>query len=88
MNRSSEKHRFFKMQIKNTNNGKSEVRFKQLIRVVIRWCVHNRPFQRQIKKNTRYIPLVPRERSTWKDLVKLNKVLETNQIFEIFVIPL
>jgi hypothetical protein len=36
------------MRIKNKNNAKSEVKFKhlmnQLIRVVIRWCVHNRLF--------------------------------------------
>jgi hypothetical protein len=31
-------------QIKNTNNAKSEVRFKQLIRVCSLWCVHDRLF--------------------------------------------
>jgi hypothetical protein len=41
----NEPHWFFKLQIKNTNNLKSEVRFKQRIRVVIQWCVHNRLFK-------------------------------------------
>jgi hypothetical protein len=44
MNHSPQKHWFFKLQIKNTNTAKSEVRFKQLITVVIQWSVHNRLF--------------------------------------------
>jgi hypothetical protein len=32
------------LQSKNTNNAKSEVRFKQLIRDLNPWCVHNQQF--------------------------------------------
>jgi hypothetical protein len=49
------KHRFFKLQIKNTNKAKSEVRFKQLIRVVVvrSQSTLQRQLRRQILKNTR-----------------------------------
>jgi hypothetical protein len=47
--------RFFKLQIKNTNKAKSEVRFKQLIRVVVvrSQSTLQRQLRRQILKNTR-----------------------------------
>jgi hypothetical protein len=32
------------LQSKKINNAKSEVRFKQLIRICNPWCVHNRLF--------------------------------------------
>jgi hypothetical protein len=36
----------------------SEVRFKQLIRVLIQWCVHNRLFNANLKKKTAVITVV------------------------------
>jgi hypothetical protein len=37
------------LQSKNTNNVKSEVRFKQLIRDLNPWCVHNRFFNTNLE---------------------------------------
>jgi hypothetical protein len=40
-----------------TNNAKSEVRFKQRIRVVILWCVHNRLFNANFDATFKKTPL-------------------------------
>jgi hypothetical protein len=67
------------LQSKNTNNNKSEVSFKLLIRYCNPWYVHNRLFnvyfEMKFKKNTRYVQTQVNKYYILQYLYKLRFVL-------------
>jgi hypothetical protein len=62
------------LQIKNTNNEKGEVRFKQLIRNA--WCVHNRLFNAHFDGKLNEHPISSR---TLEEVIDILQQKETRE---------